>query len=364
MGRRSAALAGLLALLAVLTLAWRFGAALSLSLALAIPGSDAWTVAFRELPRRDEVTIVTESGFLEADVYRPTKASGALLLVHGLSRAGRRQPDLARLAALLASHGLLVVVPDFAGLAAFRLSGREISDVRSALRYTAGLHRSIAIAGFSFGAGPALIAAADTAGLRLVGSFGGYAELEDVITYVTTGVHAFAGRRYTQHQEEYNRWKLLALLAGFVEPGRDRELLDEIAGHKLAYPGDDTQRLEGAMGPTGRAVMALVLNRREEAVAALLAKLPQTARAALRSLSPLKAVPRIRAPLLIAHGTADESIPFTESLRLAAAGGARAHLALFRSFHHTGPQPFWSSVGDHVSDAWQLIHVANALLSH
>jgi hypothetical protein len=364
MGRRSAALAGLLALLAVLALAWRFGAALSLSLALAIPSSEAWTAALRELPRRDEVVIGAESGSLAADLYRPARPSGALLLVHGLSRAGRRQPDLARLAALLASHGLLVVVPEFGGLAAFRLNGREISDVRAALRYTASLDRSVAVAGFSFGAGPALIAAADTAGLRLVGSFGGYAELEDVITYVTTGVYAFAGHRYTQHQEEYNRWKLLALLSGFVAPGRDRGLLDEIARRKLAYPGDDTQRLERALGPGGHGVLALVLNRREEAVAPLLAQLPPTARAALRSLSPLDAVPRIHAPLLIAHGTADESIPFTESLHLAAAGGARAHVALFRSFHHTGPQPFWSSVGDHIGDAWQLMQVANELLPH
>ena len=50
----------------------------------------------------------------------------AVLLVHGLSRMGRRQPDLERLARLLAGHGLVVVVPQFEGLAAFRLTGREI----------------------------------------------------------------------------------------------------------------------------------------------------------------------------------------------------------------------------------------------
>ena len=362
MGRRSAVLASFLATAILGALVWRFGPALSLSLALALPGSESWTAAFREAPAREEVTVAAESGPLEADLYRPARPGGALLLVHGLSRAGRRQPDLARLAALLAGHRLLVVVPEFAGLAAFQLSGREVADVRAALRYTAGLSASVGVAGFSFGAGPALLAAADFPGLRLVGSFGGYADLADVIAFVTTGVHAFGGQRYTERQEEYNRWKLLALLSGFVEAHRDRGLLAEIGRRKLAYPGDDTRQIEQALGPAGRAVLALVVNRREEAVAGLLGQLPPGARAALGRLSPLEAVPRIRATLLIAHGTADDSIPFTESLRLAAVGGARAHLALFRGFHHTGPQPFWPSVADHVGDAWTLIRVADELL--
>ncbi len=83
--------------------------------------------------------------------------------------------------------------------------------------YTLSLNESAGIAGFSFGAGPALLAAADVPGLRVVGSFGGYADLTHVIAYVTTGAHDFDGRRYVQRQEEYNRWKLLALLVGFVQ---------------------------------------------------------------------------------------------------------------------------------------------------
>ena len=118
---------------------------------------------------------------------------------------------MARLASLLGQHGVLVVVPQFEGLAAFNLSGREVADIRSALRYTAGLSPSSGVAGFSFGAGPALLAAADVPGLRVVASFGGYADLTHVIRFVTTGEHSDGGHRYVQRQEEYNRWKLLAL---------------------------------------------------------------------------------------------------------------------------------------------------------
>ncbi len=362
MRRRLAYLAGLVLAIIILTLAWRFGPALMLSLSLAAPATETWVRSILDEPVREEITFASGAGRLQADLYRPARPQSALLLVHGLSRAGRRQPDLARLAHLLGQQGLQVLVPQFEGLAAFRLTGQEVDDVRTALRYTATLNRSAGVAGFSFGAGPALLAAADVPGLRVAASFGGYADLRHVIAYVTTGVHSFDGHRHVQPQEEYNRWKLLALLVGFVQNQRDRWLLNSIAERKLANPGDDTGEIEQALGPDGHAVLALVLNRREDAVAGLLGQLPVGARETLSRLSPLAAVPRIRARLLIAHGTADDSIPFTESLRLAAVAGDRAHLALFESFHHTGPQAFWPSIRQRTQDGWKLIRVADELL--
>ena len=193
MGRRSALLAGLVAVALAAIAAWRWGAALTLSLGLAAPAADSWIARVRASPLREEISIPAESGPLAADLYRPARHRGALLLVHGLSRAGRRQPDMARLASLLGQHGVLVVVPQFEGLAAFNLSGREVADIRSALRYTAGLSPSSGVAGFSFGAGPMLLAAADVPGLRVVASFGGYADLTHVIRFVTTGEHSDEG---------------------------------------------------------------------------------------------------------------------------------------------------------------------------
>jgi len=196
----------------------------------------------------------------------------------------------------------------------------------------------------------------------VVGSFGGYAELTHVIGFVTTGAHAFHSRQYVQPQEQYNRWKLLALLVEFVHDPEDRQRLDAIARRKLAYPGDDTREIEALLGPEGRPLLAVVRNTREDAVAPLLADLPNGARDALHSLSPLAAIPRIHAPLLIAHGMGDDSIPFTESLRLAEEAGSRAHLALFRTFHHTGPRALWPSITERTRDGWTLFRLANELL--
>ncbi len=121
--------------------------------------------------------------------------------------------------------------------------------------------------------------------------------------------------------------------------------------------------LEADLGAHGRAVLDLVTNRREDLVPALLAGLPTSARQALDRLSPLRVIDRVSGRLLIAHGMADDSIPFTESLRLADAAGGRAHLAILRTVHHTGTEPLWRSFTDRARDAWSVVHLADQLLA-
>lgn len=340
----------------------RFGPALAFSVALALPSAERWLAPLFPAPSREDVTLDVQGRPAHADLYRPAKPRHALVLVHGLSRAGRRHPELVHLARLLAEHGALVLVPHVESLAAFRLDGSEVAAIGSALaRLRAGGH-AVGIAGFSFGAGPALLAAAEHPGVRLIGSFGGYADLRNVIAYVTTGVHTFRGSRYVARQEEYNRWKLLALLVGFVDT-RDRVLLQTLVERKLDNPTADTASLERRLREPGRGLLNLVVNRREDAVAPLIAALPPRAREALDRLSPLSAVPRLQGRLLLAHGAGDISIPHTESLRLAEAAAGRARVTIFTSFHHTGPQWFWQSLGGGLADGIRLVGLADELLA-
>lgn len=345
-------------------LAARLGPAFALALALTAPTAEGWLAPLGADVRREEVQVSAGERVLHADLYRPSHPRGGLLLVHGLSVAGRRQPDLERLARLVAERGLLVMVPHFEGLAAFRLTGTEVAEIRAAIGHLRRLAGPVGVAGFSFGAGPMLLAAADIPGLRLVGSFGGYADLRRVITFITTGLHTWQGQRLLHPQEEYNRWKALALLVGLIDPGRDRAALAAIATRKLANPLDATGALEADLGPAGQAMLALVLNRRAEVVESLIEALPAGVRAALARLSPLAAVSRIRARLLIAHGAGDASIPFTESLRLAAAAPSRPRLVILQTFQHTGPKVSWASPAALVGDAWGLLRLADELLSH
>ena len=339
---------GLATLIGVLWLA--NGPALALSIALAVPAAESW------LPgadvAREEVQIPFAGGTLAADLYRSARLRGTVLLVHGLSAAGRRQPDLARLARLLARHGLLTLVPQLDSLASFKLDGREITAIVAALDYAAGVaRRPVAIAGFSFGAGPALLAAAKRPDVRLAGSFGGYADLRTVIAYVTTDPGA----------EPYNRWKLLQLLAGLVGDARDRAGLDAIAAARLANPFEDTSHREAELHSAGRAVLALVHNRRADAVSGLFTGLSSDTHTALERLSPLSEMSRLRGRALIAHGRADSSIPYTESVRLAEAAETQA--IILTTFHHTGPLSFLELMRSGVPDAWKLVGLSEALMS-
>ena len=325
------------------------GRALALALALAFPAAETWLPGADVV--REEVQIPFAGRTVAADLYRSPRPSGTILLVHGLSAAGRRQPDLARLARLLARQGPLALVPQFDSLAAFKLDGREVAAIGAALDYAAGVARPVAVAGFSFGAGPALLAAAERPGIRLAGSFGGYADLRAVIAFVTTGTGA----------EPYNRWKLLQLLSGLVGDERDRAALDAIAGAKLANPFEDTSPRDAELGAAGRAVLALVHNRRAAAVSGLLAGLSSDTHAALDRLSPLPVMSHLRGRALIAHGRADSSIPYTESVRLAEAADTQA--VILTTFHHTGPLSLLELARSGVPDGWKLVDLAGALLS-
>src|SRR5256712_4501453 len=215
----------------------RMSPALSLALTLALPGAESWSALFDAEVVVEEMSIEAGGRRLVADLYRRSAPRGALLLVHGLSRAGRRHPDLVRLARLLARQHRLVLVPHFEGLAAYRLSGRELAEVRAELRVLAAQSPFIEGARLSSCASAALLAAADVPDLALVASFGGYADLRDVILYLTTGIHQFRGRRYVQAPEEYNRWKLLALLVDFVQDPRDRRVLGQGGRAAAGGPG-------------------------------------------------------------------------------------------------------------------------------
>ncbi len=349
-------------LVSAVTASLRFGPAGLFTLALAVPAFDAWIAGWSAAPAIEEITVRAGETTLRADLYRPGSARAAVLVVHGLSPAGRRHPELVRLARVFARHGYVVMAPHFDGLASFRLSGREIDEIKATLAELRRRSAAVAVAGFSFGAGPALVAAADTEGLAWVGSFGGYADLRNVIVYLTTGVHTFQDRRHAGRVEEYNRWKLAALLTPFVDDERDRERLALIASRRLANPSDDTSTLAAELGTSGRAVMDLVLSRREDLTLRLLDRLSPAARAELARLSPATVVPRLRARLLIAHGADDDSIPFTESLRLAEAAGPAARVVVLETFHHTGPARSWGALHRRAADAVALFQLVDQML--
>jgi pimeloyl-ACP methyl ester carboxylesterase len=149
----------------------------------------------------------------------------------------------------------------------------------------------VAVLGISLGAGPALLAAADPSvatGVSAVLALGGYASAVELLRYTLTGAYAYDDTM-----------------------GRRPVLEDAIAQFAQANAElvDDAER-------------RLVANRDPAAFDGLVSMLPEHTRALLEALSPARVVSGLRAPLVLVHGREDPAVPFTESLRLAAAARA------------------------------------------
>jgi len=251
------------------------------------------------------------SGLTRAPVARPLAAATAtgpvaidlyvtpalrrppgLVLVHGLSPAGKDDARLREAAVLLARSGWAVAVPTVDGLTVLRLRPDDAAAVSASVRaLRAAGYPHVAVLGVSLGAGPALLAAADPAvagSVSAVLALGGYARTVELLRYTLTGAYALgdlSGRAPVQE----------AAIAQFARA--NAELVDA-AGARL------------------------VDNRDPAAFDRLVDALPRSTRELLEALSPDRALAGLRAPLFLIHGRRDPAVPFTESLRLQAAARA------------------------------------------
>jgi len=259
-------------------------------------------------------------------------ASVPLVLVHGFTPYGKEDARLRQAAAVLARAGFDVAVPTIPGLTRGRLRPLDAEPVVNAISALAGERaRSVAVVAISVGAGPGLLAAADPRVRDHVGialTLGGYASAAELLRFFLTGDYAWGDARgHVDHDPQ--------IVSTFILANAD--LVDE---------------------PTQQALLA---RRDPDRVAALLAVPPPGLRAVLDALSPERVAAEIRAPLVLVHGRGDQAVPYTESLRLAAARPTRTRVVLIGVMDHV-EGPARVRVG-HVRDLLALWLVVYRLLT-
>jgi pimeloyl-ACP methyl ester carboxylesterase len=346
LGRLAAGWAGVfLLLLLALPLALRLGAgrtALAFLAEFLTEGERPWLSAARRSPERE--TIALGRGGATADLWRSPGAPPAsgLVLVHGLTPLGKDDPRLTWAAALLARGGLAVLVPELPELRRQRLRPDDAAVVRDALARLAadpGIRGPVGVLAVSVGVQPALAAAAGDARVGRVVSLGGYAEARELVRYFTTGAYAFGTARGQVALDRALAREFLAVNLDLVRDPAER------AAVQAALAG---RPLPGSAGAEARAVVAVLGNEDPARVDTLLAALPPATQALLDALSPARDVRRLRGRLLLVHGRDDPAIPFTESLRLAAAADpTRTRLVLVNLLAHVeGRAPAWQQARD------------------
>jgi pimeloyl-ACP methyl ester carboxylesterase len=277
----------------------------------------------------------------EADLYRPgTPARARIVLVPGLSEAGRRDARLVPFAESLARVGFLVVVPDLPAARRLSADASDAEAVAAAVLALPDTPGPAGLAAISYAAGPAFLAALRpevAARLDVIATLGAYHDTEAMLTFLVTGAYrapeATAWRFGTPRPEAL--WLFVLANAAALPDARDVAWLRRTAEARLARRHSPPI---GEAGEAARAVLALAEERDPDAVPGRIAALPEVLRTALARLNLAdSALGGLGVCAILVHGTRDPVIPWTESLRLARAL-PRARLHLVPDLDHVDPR--------------------------
>lgn len=309
-------------------------------------GSLAWVTGS---PLVERVQISRDEEQIPADLYRlpDGKRRAAILLTHGIIEDGKDDPRLVRFARSLARSGFVVLVPELKGMKSFRILFNDVDDIVISFRYLASRkeivdEKKMGLIGFSYGAGPTFMAAADPSIRRQVKflvSFGGYYDPINVIRFITTGYYEYRGEKGFLKPEPYGKWVFFMNNVDYVESEKDRRLLKAVFKKEEEQKRDEAANLLGNLTPQGRYLYELLINEDPGRVDDLVKKTDPRVRDYIGRLALAPLIPSIHAYLLIGHGSTDPLIPYTESLRLADAvqDKSRVHLAILKLFTHVDP---------------------------
>ena len=261
----------------------------------------------------------------EVDRYLPAglRRGRPLVLVHGFTPEGKNDAHVREAAALLARAGFDVAVPTIPGLTRGRLRAADVTVVVATL---AARREPTVVLAVSVGSGAALVAAADpsvSSRVSTIVSLGGYASAFEVLRFWLTGRYEYGDVRGRVTHDP-------GLVRAFV--GANADLLN----------------------PTNRAEME---SADPERAARVLAALSPELHGYLDALSPLNFAREIPGRLVLVHGYLDQAVPYTESLRLAAARPERTTLLLVGVMDHVegGGTAGWQDARDFLG-LWRVMY--------
>jgi acetyl esterase/lipase len=138
-------------------------------------------------PSRIGMSYRIDGRHYKADLYQsPSVTRAGIVLVPGVVPTGKDDSRLVMLAKTLARLRFTVLMPDIEGLRRYQVRGRDVEAVVDAFRYMSfqpalAPQGRIGIAGFSYGAGPVLLAALQPdiqQQVRFILAMGGYYDLQ------------------------------------------------------------------------------------------------------------------------------------------------------------------------------------------
>ena len=283
------------------------------------------------LPKRRAIDFNVEGRAYQGDLYLSSqKTRAGIVLVPGVVPRGKDDRRIVALAQTLARLQFAVLVPDLHGPRHYRVRAHDVREVADAFRHLRSREDlvplgRVGIAGFSYGAGPVLLAALEPEIRDEVGfvvTLGGYYNLHTIVTYFTTGYFKTKTDGDWQYLQPspYNKWVFTLSNADLVERREDRASLRTLAFEGLEY-GETAFTVSSAnLAPDAQAFHRLITNEDPNRVPELIQQLPTSILIELEGLNPAsRDLTTLRAEAILVHGRSDTIIPYSESLALAQA---------------------------------------------
>jgi pimeloyl-ACP methyl ester carboxylesterase len=315
-------------------------------------------------PIRREVVYVVQGRTYRGDLYQPAQPPLAtLVLTPGLVETGKNDPRLIAFATTLARARFLVLVPDLPNLRALKVRSEDVQGLVDAFVHLLSRPElqsptPAGIGAFSYAVGLAVLAALEPSireRVNFVLGIGGYYDLDQVVTFFTTGYFQKEDQWHYLEPNQYGKWVFVLSNVDRLRDAQDRLALQTMANRKLNDPQARVDDLKSQLTPEGLSVLNLLENREPDRTTALLAKLPAEFRAELDALNLAKReFSQLRARLILLHGTDDTIIPYTESMALATATPAgQSELFLIDGLAHVNVHPLkldlhtsWRAIGE------------------
>ncbi len=302
----------------------------------------------------------------QADLYQPGELPLAgIVLVPGAAQRGKDDSRLKALANTLARNRFIVLVPDIPNLRELKVQAEDSRIITAAFTYFISrpdfpANGQAGIGAFSYAVGPAILTALDPAvreNVNFVLSVGGYYDVEQVITFFTTGY--FRNKNAWQFLEPnvYGKWIFVLSNVEHLTDPIDKENFIRIAQRKMKNPEASIDDLTINLTAEASSILTLLQNQNPEHVPNLIANLPSTIRAELDALDlSNKDLTQLEAQLILLHGTDDNIIPYTESIALSGAVmEGQAELFLIDGLAHVNVHP-------KKLNRWAMLRAIDALL--
>lgn len=325
-------------------------------------------------PSRRSISIMAGGEQRTADLYvSPQGARAGIVLVPGVVARGKNDPRLVAVARTLARLRFAVLVPDMPGVRRYRMRASDVGEVADAFTWLISRPElapqgRAGIGGFSYGAGPVLLAALQPdirAQVDFVLAVGGYYALRNVITYITTGYYSTddrlgqpgAAHAIRRPPHPYSEAVFIRSNLDLLERPADRAFLRSYANYITGNSIDEEEPLPAQLAPDAQAFHDLLANHNPARVTALLARLPPRIRTELEGINPAAHdLSEMRANVILLHGRGDTLIPYTESIALAnALPEGKAQLIIIDGLAHVDFRP-------KAHDVPQLLAAMQALL--